>query len=258
MGSTIGQDAELTERTARWVKEAASRVPVSIKVTPLVADLPHIAHAVQKSGADAITAINTVKSLIGVDIDNFVPYPIVDGKSSYGGYSGAAIKPISLRCVAEIAKAVNMPISATGGITTWRDAVEFLLCGARNLQVCTAAMKHGFRIIEDLTDGLSVYLEDKGMSSVEELVGLALPNIVEHSHLSRIQAVSKSTWRPVSIATSATLRARTAGTRDHLVRCGCRTDEEKWRRVSHVRQRLSCVRMLQRAPSSCMSLLRGR
>ena len=185
MGSTIGQDAELTERTARWVKEAASRVPVSIKVTPLVADLPHIAHAVQKSGADAITAINTVKSLIGVDIDNFVPYPVVDGKSSYGGYSGAAIKPISLRCVAEIAKAVDMPISATGGITTWRDAVEFLLCGARNLQVCTAVMKHGFRVIEDLTDGLSVYLEDKGMSSVEELVGLALPNIVEHSHLSR-------------------------------------------------------------------------
>lgn len=185
MGSTIGQNAELTERTARWVKEAAKRVPVVIKVTPLVPDLPHIAQAVKRSGADAVCAINTIKCLIGVDLDTFVPRPSVDGKSSYGGYSGAAIKPVALRCVAEIAKAVDIPVAATGGIGTWRDAAEFLLCGATNLQICTAVMKHGFRIIDDLLDGLSVYLEDKGMGAATELVGKALPNIVEHSHLSR-------------------------------------------------------------------------
>ncbi|MEA4883064.1 MAG: NAD-dependent dihydropyrimidine dehydrogenase subunit PreA [Clostridia bacterium] len=192
MGSTIGQDAQLTERTARWVKEASSRVPIVIKVTPLVADITAIARAVKRSGADGVCAINTVKCLIGVDLDSLVPYPNVGGKSTYGGYSGPAVKPIALRCVAEIAKAIDIPVAATGGICTWRDAAEFLLLGARNLQICTAVMKNGFRIIEDLVDGLSVYLEEKGMSSVEELVGKSLPNIVEHSRLSRA-------YKPVSV-----------------------------------------------------------
>ncbi|MGI6146952.1 MAG: NAD-dependent dihydropyrimidine dehydrogenase subunit PreA [Firmicutes bacterium] len=185
MGSTIGQDAQLTERTARWVKEAAGRVPVVIKLTPLVADIVHIAKAVKRSGADAICAINTVKCLIGVDLDTFVPYPQVGGKSTYGGYSGAAIKPIALRCVAEIAKGVDLPITATGGVCTWRDAVEFLICGASTVQICTEVMKRGFGIINELVDGLSGYLERKGFSSPRELVGLALPNIVEHSQLPR-------------------------------------------------------------------------
>ncbi|OPZ62490.1 MAG: NAD-dependent dihydropyrimidine dehydrogenase subunit PreA [Firmicutes bacterium ADurb.Bin506] len=185
MGSTIGQDATLTERTARWVKEAARRVPVVIKVTPLVPDIVHIAQAVKRAGADAVCAINTVKCLIGVDLDTFVPRPSVGGKSTYGGYSGAAIKPIALRCVAEIAKAVDIPISATGGITNWRDAAEFLLCGATNLQICTEVMKRGFGIIDELTDGVSAYLDRKGFDSVSQLVGLALPNIVEHSQLPR-------------------------------------------------------------------------
>ncbi len=185
MGSTIGQDATLTERTARWVKEASRHTPVVIKVTPLVPDIVHIAQAVKRSGADAVCAINTVKCLIGVDVDTFVPRPNVGGKSTYGGYSGAAIKPIALRCVAEIAKAVDIPISATGGISDWRDAAEFLLCGASNIQLCTEVMKRGFGIIDGLVDGLAGYLDRKGFDSVAQLVGLALPNIVEHSQLSR-------------------------------------------------------------------------
>ena len=185
MGSTIGQDPELTERTARWVKEAAKRVPVIIKLTPQIADITAAARAVKRSGADGVCAINTLKSLIGVDLDTFVPYPNVGGYSTFGGYSGPAIKPVALRCVAEIAKAVDIPIAAVGGISTWRDAVEFLLVGATNIQLCTAVMRHGFRIIEDLIDGLDVYLEEKGMSSVRELVGKSLPYIVEHSQLSR-------------------------------------------------------------------------
>jgi dihydropyrimidine dehydrogenase (NAD+) subunit PreA len=185
MGSTIGQDPELTERTARWVKEAATRVPIVIKLTPQIADITAAARAVKRSGADGVCAINTLKSMIGVDLETFIPYPNVGGYSTYGGYSGPAIKPVTLRCVAEIAKSVDIPIAAVGGISTWSDAVEFLLLGATNIQLCTAVMHNGFRIIEDLIDGLSVYLEEKGMDSVKELVGKALPYIIDHSHLSR-------------------------------------------------------------------------
>ncbi|MEW6229795.1 MAG: NAD-dependent dihydropyrimidine dehydrogenase subunit PreA, partial [Bacillota bacterium] len=192
MGSTIGQDPELTERTARWVKEAATRVPIIIKLTPQIADITAAARAVKRSGADGVCAINTLKSLIGIDLDTFVPYPNVGGYSTFGGYSGPAIKPVALRCVAEIAKAVDIPVAAAGGITTWRDAAEFLLAGATNLQICTAVMRHGYRIIEDLIDGLDVYLEEKGMSSVRELVGRSLPFIVEHSRLSRQHKVVAS------------------------------------------------------------------
>lgn len=185
MGSTIGQDPELTERTARWVKEAATRVPIVIKLTPQIADITAAARAVKRSGADGVCAINTLKSMIGVDLETFIPYPNVGGYSTYGGYSGPAIKPVTLRCVAEIAKSVDIPIAAVGGISTWSDAVEFLLLGATNIQLCTAVMHNGFRIIEDLIDGLSVYLEEKGMDSVKELVGKALPYIADHSKLSR-------------------------------------------------------------------------
>lgn len=185
MGSTIGQNPELTEKTARWVKEAAKNIPVVIKLTPQIADITAAAAAVKRSGADGVCAINTVKGIIGVDLDSFSPYPQVNGKSCIGGISGAAIKPVALRCVAEIARKVDIPITATGGISNWRDAVEFLLLGARNLQLCTIVMQHGYRVIADLTDGLQNYLEGKGFRSVEEIVGLALPNLVEHSQLPR-------------------------------------------------------------------------
>jgi len=185
MGSAVGQNPELTERTARWVKEAARRVPVVIKLTPQIADITAAAEAVKRSGADGVTAINTVKGLMGVDLDTFVPYPNVGGYSTYGGISGPAIKPVALRCVAEIARKVDLPISATGGVTTWRDAVEFLLLGARTVQVCTEVMRHGYRVVEDMVDGLSNYLEDKGFSGVGELIGKALPRVVEHSQLPR-------------------------------------------------------------------------
>ncbi len=185
MGSAVGQSPELTETTARWVKQAAKRVPISIKLTPQIADITAAAEAVKRSGADAVTAINTVKGLMGVDLDTFVPYPNVGGFSTYGGISGPAIKPVALRCVAEIARKVDIPISATGGVSTWRDAAEFLAVGATTVQVCTEVMAHGYRVVEDLIDGLSNYLEDKGFSRVKELIGKALPQITEHSHLPR-------------------------------------------------------------------------
>ncbi len=185
MGSTIGQNPDLVERTARWVKEAARRVPVVIKLTPQIADITMAAAAVKKSGADGVCAINTVKGIMGVDVYEMVPYPRVKDKSAIGGISGPAIKPVALRCVAEISQKVGIPVTASGGITTWRDAVEFLLLGARNLQLCTAVMQYGFGIIDDLKEGLIHYMEEMGFSSLEEIVGQALPNLVDHGALSR-------------------------------------------------------------------------
>jgi dihydropyrimidine dehydrogenase (NAD+) subunit PreA len=185
MGSTIGQNPELTERTARWVKDAAKRAPVMIKLTPNVTDIVPIAQAVKRSGADAVCAINTVLGLIGIDIDTFSPIPSVDGMGIYGGLSGPAIKPIALHFVSKIAKNVDIPISGVGGISTWRDAVEFMLAGARTVQLCTAPMHYGFRIIDDLLDGLGNYLEEKGFGGVEEILGRSLPWLTTYAHLSR-------------------------------------------------------------------------
>jgi dihydropyrimidine dehydrogenase (NAD+) subunit PreA len=184
-GAMVAQDPRLTKMVASWVKEAAKKVPIFIKITPQVTDIVEIGLAVKESGADGITASNTIPALMGVDLDTFVPYPSVAGKSTYSGLSGAVIKPISLRIIAELAKHVGLPISGTGGAMTWQDVVEFMLVGATNVQFCTAVMRDGFRIINELKDGLVNYLEEKGMSSPSELIGKALPNIVTHDELSR-------------------------------------------------------------------------
>ncbi|MDI6819879.1 MAG: NAD-dependent dihydropyrimidine dehydrogenase subunit PreA [Candidatus Hodarchaeaceae archaeon] len=184
-GAMVAQDPKLTREVASWVKAAAKRVPIFIKITPQVADIVEIGRAVKESGADGITASNTIPALMGIDINSFEPHPSVDGKSTYSGYSGAAIKPITLRVIAELAKHVGIPISGTGGAMTWQDAVEFMLVGAGNVQFCTAVMRNGYRIIDDLKDGITDYLQDKGMSSVSKLIGLALPKIVMHPELPR-------------------------------------------------------------------------
>ena len=121
-----------------------------------------------------------------VDYDNLTMYPTTDGMGSHGGYCGQAVKPIALHMVAEIARTADtaqIPVSGIGGITDWRDAVDFLALGASNVQVCTAAMVYGFRIIDDLTDGLSIFLDRKGMSSVAELVGKAVPSVTDWQYL---------------------------------------------------------------------------
>lgn len=184
-GAMLAQDPKLTKTVTSWVKEAAKRVPVFIKITPQVSDIVEIGQAVKEGGADGITASNTIPSLMGINLDTFEPYPTVDGKSTYSGLSGAAIKPITLRVIAELAKNVGIPISGTGGATTWQDVVEFMLVGAGNVQFCTAVMRDGYRIIDDLKDGLTNYLEDKGMSSPSELIGRTLPKLATHDELSR-------------------------------------------------------------------------
>ena len=178
MGSAVGQNPDVTEEITSWVMDAASR-PVIIKLTPNITNIVPAARAARRGGANAISLINTVSSIIRVDLDSFVAEPAVDGASTHGGYCGPAVKPIALNMLQSCAhdSQVGLPLSGIGGIANWRDAAEFLALGATSVQVCTAVMHHGFRIVEDMIDGLNFYLDSKGMKSVSELTGRALPSI---------------------------------------------------------------------------------
>jgi len=178
MGSAVGQVPEYTCRIVEWVKQVAT-VPVLVKLTPNVTDIDYIARAAVKGGADALSLINTINSIVGVDLDSMTPRPDVGGKSSHGGYCGPAIKPIALHMLSVVAgdEEVTIPVSGIGGIATWQDAAEFLALGATTVQVCTAAMHYGFRIVEDLCDGLSNWMDRQGYRRLEEFRGRALPAV---------------------------------------------------------------------------------
>ena len=185
MGSAIGQVPEMVEQVTRWVKNAVN-LPVIVKLTPNITNILWSAEAAKRGGADAISLINTVNSIVAVDLDAMAPTPVVDGKGSHGGYCGPAVKPIALNMVAEIARnpdTRDMPVSGIGGVTTWRDAAEFLALGATNVQVCTAAMTYGFKIVEDMIGGLSNWMDEKGYRTLDELSGRAVRNVVNWNDL---------------------------------------------------------------------------
>ena len=185
MGSAVGQVPEYIEMVTRWVKQH-SRMPCIVKLTPNIADIRKPAEAAKRGGADAVSLINTINSITSVNLDDFSPEPMIDGKGTHGGYCGPAVKPISLNMVAEIARnqeTKDLPISGIGGITTWRDAAEFMSLGAGNVQVCTAAMTYGFKIVEEMISGLSDYLDKKSMSSTHALIGRAVPNVTDWQFL---------------------------------------------------------------------------
>jgi len=184
MGSAVGQVPEYIEMVTRWVKKY-SRMPCIVKLTPNITSILPPAMAANRGGADAVSLINTIKSITNVDLDAFSPFPMIDGKGSHGGYCGPAVKPIALNMVAEIARheeTRGLPISGIGGVTTWRDAAEFMALGAGNVQVCTAAMTYGFKVVQEMISGLSEYLDSKEMA-LSDLVGRAVPNFVEWQHL---------------------------------------------------------------------------
>jgi dihydropyrimidine dehydrogenase (NAD+) subunit PreA len=184
MGSAVGQEPEVLKVVAGWAVEYSS-VPVLIKLTPNVGDILEPGVAAVEAGVHGLSLINTIKSLIGVDLDRFVPYPVVGKHSTNGGYCGPAVKPIALHMVGALARdpRITVPISGIGGIANWRDAAEFIALGSTSVQVCTAAMHYGFRIVEDMIEGLSNYLDEKGMASVNELRGRALPAFIEWGDL---------------------------------------------------------------------------
>lgn len=182
-GRMLAQSVQATEKVTSWVKEAAENTPVLIKITPQVTDIVEVAEAVKRGGADGITASNTIPSLLGIDIYTFEPYPTVFGYSSYSGLSGNAIKPITLRTIAEIKRNVDITISGNGGAYSSRDAIEFMLVGASNVQFCTLPMVYGFRVIEELKRGLSHYLDEMGFKSPSEIVGKTLEKIKTNEEL---------------------------------------------------------------------------
>ena len=178
MGSAVGQNPKVAETIVGWVMEVAT-IPVIVKLTPNITDVTVAARAAKRAGADAISLINTINSITQVNLDTFVPEPFVGGLSSHGGYCGPAVKPIALNMVQSCAAdpEARLPISGIGGISSWRDAAEFIALGSTSVQVCTAVMHHGFRIVEDMIEGLSDYLDRKGFASVAELRGRAVPTL---------------------------------------------------------------------------------
>ena len=185
MGSAVGQVPEYIEMVTRWCK-MHTRMPVIVKLTPNIADIRKPAEAAHRGGADAVSLINTINSITSVDLDDFVPEPAIDGKGAHGGYCGPAVKPIALNMVAEIARnpaTAGLPISGIGGITTWRDAAEFMTLGAGNVQVCTAAMTYGFKIVQEMISGLSDYMDRKGFTAIYQIVARAVPNVTDWNQL---------------------------------------------------------------------------
>ncbi len=185
MGSAVGQVPEYIEMVTRWCK-ASTRMPVIVKLTPNITDIRFPARAAQAGGADAVSLINTVSSITSVNLDNFSPEPSIDGKGSHGGYCGPAVKPIALNMVADIARDAEtgtLPISGIGGITTWRDAAEFMALGAGNVQVCTAAMTYGFKIVSEMIEGLENWMDAKGHATLDDVIGRAVTNVTDWQYL---------------------------------------------------------------------------
>ena len=188
IGMAIGTSAEISAMITEWVMQVAKK-PVFVKLSPNVGDIAKIAKAVENAGADGLAAINTVQSLMGVDLDTFEPMPNVNGQTTYGGYSGMAIKPIGLRCVAQIRQSSKLPILGIGGISNWRDAAEYMCVGADAVQVCTEVMANGYAIIKALQSGLLNYLESKGFDSPADLKNRAINNLSSHENLDKQKQV---------------------------------------------------------------------
>ena len=185
MGSAVGQVPEYIEMVARWCK-TYTRLPVIVKLTPNITDIKQPARAARAGGADAVSLINTINSIMGVNLDTMTMSPSVGAMGSHGGYCGPAVKPIAQNMVAEIARdpqTAGLPISGIGGINTWRDAAEYIALGCGNVQVCTAAMVYGFKIVEDMISGLSNFMDEKGYTSIEQFRGKAVPSVTSWTQL---------------------------------------------------------------------------
>ncbi len=193
MGAAVGQVPEYIEMVTAWCKQY-SQLPVIVKLTPNITDVRLPARAAKRGGADAVSLINTINSIMGVDPYTLTMSPSTGGLGSHGGYCGPAVKPIALNMVAEIARdplTRGLPISGIGGIGNWRDALDFIALGSGTVQVCTAAMVYGFKIVQEMSDGLSNYMDEMGFTSVEKIVGKAIPTVSDWRYLN-LNHVSKA------------------------------------------------------------------
>ncbi len=195
MGAAVGQDPHIAKMVVEWVMEKAT-IPVITKLTPNVHSVVPTGRAVVEAGTNGLSLINTIQSVTGIDLDTLVPNPYVAGKSVFGGYCGPAVKPIALKFLTTISQnevTRRVPVSGIGGVSTWKDAVEFMLRGASNVQVCTAVMKHGFRIIEDMCEGMNNWMDEKGYKTIYDFIGKSVNNIthwedldINYHHIAKI------------------------------------------------------------------------
>jgi dihydropyrimidine dehydrogenase (NAD+) subunit PreA len=193
MGAAVGQVPEYIQMVTEWCKRY-SKMPVIVKLTPNITDIRLPARAAKHGGADAVSLINTINSIMGVDPYSLTMVPSTGGKGSHGGYCGPAVKPIALNMVAEIARdpqTAGLPISGIGGIGNWRDAFDYIALGAGNVQVCTAAMVYGFKIVQEMIDGLSNYMDEMGFTSIEDFRGRAIPTVSDWKYLN-LNHISKA------------------------------------------------------------------
>lgn len=192
MGAAMGAHPEIVKEVVGWVTEVA-KIPVWAKMTPNVGDITLPAKAAVEAGAHGIAAINTILSIISVDLKTMKPQPNVEGHTVPGGYSGQAVRPIALRQVMELARALpkNISISGIGGIETAEDAIQFIALGAQTTQICTGAMLRGFEMIDELNADLEKFLVDRKLTSLRELVGVALPSFSTHANLAELQRKAK-------------------------------------------------------------------
>lgn len=192
MGSAMGQSPDICKEVVGWVTEVA-KVPVWAKMTPNITDITMPAKAAVDAGAKGVSAINTILSVIGVDLDTLRPQPTVEGHTTPGGFSAQAVRPIALRMVMELGRALQgrAEISGIGGIENARDAIQFMLLGSSTVQICTAAMLQGFEMIDSLNADLEKWLTDKKYSNLREIVGKSLPYFTTHAHLVELQRAAK-------------------------------------------------------------------
>lgn len=186
-GSDVGQNPIEVAKFTRVVRNSTN-LPILAKMTPNITDMRYPAFGAKRGGADGISAINTIKSITGVDINSLIPEPQVNGKSALGGYSGRAVKPIALRYISEMVNCEelkDMYYSGMGGIYTWRDAVEFMLLGCSSVQVTTGILEYGYRIIDDLILGLKIYMKENNYHKISEFIGLSKKNVIKNDELDK-------------------------------------------------------------------------
>lgn len=193
MGAAMGQNPEMVEEVTRWVVEVANGAPVWAKMTPNITDIRMPAAAAQRGGANGVAAINTILACIGINLKTLKPLPTVEGHSTYGGYSYTAVRPIALRMVSQIARALpDFTISGIGGVTNANSAIEHMLVGAHTVQSCTGPMLQGFDMVKEMIEGTEAFLDQHGFDSVDDIIGLSLPHFTTHHHLVELQAEKRA------------------------------------------------------------------
>lgn len=199
-GALLQDELQILEQTVIWVKQAAGTVPVFVKLEEVGhADIVQLAQVTKEAGGNAVVTAGVQRAIMGIDLDTLVPYPSVAGKSTYSAYTGPAIKPMTLKSICQVAQCIDIPIISAGGTMTWQDALEAMLLGASIVEVGSAVLRNGFRIVGDLIDGVEVYLEEKNISNISDLIGKSLPNVVTQFELSREHPVVSSINRETCI-----------------------------------------------------------